>query len=239
VRSSFNIATWEFQLTFINQISKTMKTDYYVHLEPGCFYHVFNQGNARVKVFYKEENYSYFLRKADAYLSDFVEMYSYCLLSNHFHMLIKIKEKSEILEKAGKIEGLQGFYKKNSGKDDFSGLLVSEMFRRLFMAYSKSINKQQNRTGSLFRKNFKRKKINNIEYLRQVTIYIHRNPSNHGIVSNFKDYPWSSYDRILEDKITKLKKEEVVNWFDDKQNFIKCHSVAPDSDGTEEDFPSL
>jgi putative transposase len=210
-----------------------MNIDYFAHLEPGCFYHIYNQGNARVKVFYKEENYSYFLKKADAYLCDFVEVYSYCLLSNHFHFLIKIKEESEILENAIRTKELESFYKRNLGKNNLAGLLVSEVFRRLFMSYAKSINKQQKRTGSLFRKNFKRKKINDIDYLKQVIIYIHRNPIHHGIASNYYDYPWSSYNRILEDKITKLKKEEVVGWFEDKQNFIACHCISSDDDEME------
>jgi putative transposase len=210
-----------------------MNNDYFAHLEPGCFYHIFNQGNARIKVFYKDENYSFFLKKADAYLYDFVEVYSYCLLSNHFHMLIKIREESDIIENANRTKELEGFYKRNLNKDNLSGLLVSEMFRRLFMSYAKAINNQQKRTGSLFRKNFKRKKVNDIEYLKRVIIYIHRNPEHHGIMTNFRDYPWSSYSRILDDKITKLKKEEVVGWFENKQNFIVCHSVATG------DFPSL
>ena len=217
-----------------------MEVDYFAHLEPGYFYHIYNQGNARVKVFFKEENYIYFLKKTDAYLGDFVEVYSYCLLSNHFHFLIKIKEESEILKNAIRTKELEGFYKRNLSKNNLAGLLVSEKLRRLFMAYSKSINKQQNRTGSLFRKNFKRKKINNLEYLKQVVIYIHRNPEHHGITNNFSDYPWSSYNRILEDKITKLKKEEVIGWFEDKQNFISCHRISSEDDEMEaQDFPSL
>jgi putative transposase len=200
-----------------------INNDYYVHLEPGCFYHIFNQGNARVKVFYKKENYSYFLRKVDTYLFDFVEIYSYCLLSNHFHMLIKIKEEMEILENAKKRKELEKYFERNQHDESLCGLLVSEMFRRLFMSYAKAINKQQHRTGSLFRKNFKRKKINDLKYLRGVVIYIHRNPQHHGIDINFRNYPWSSYRTILEDQITRLKKEEVLDWFGDRGNFISLH----------------
>jgi len=217
-----------------------MKIDYFTHLEPGCFYHLFNQGNARVKVFYKDDNYSYFLKKVDSYLDNYVEIYAYCLLSNHFHMLIRLKEGSEIIKNTNKIKGLENFYTRNIGEADLPGLLVSEMFRRLFMSYAKAINKQQNRTGSLFRKNFKRKKINDLEYLKEVIIYIHRNPKKHGIISDFRDYPWSSYSRILEDKISKLGKEQTISWFGDKQNFIACHERHTEDEGEERpDFPSL
>lgn len=215
-----------------------MNVDYFTHMEPGCFYHIFNQGNGRIKVFYKEDNYSYFLKQADAYLFDFVEIYSYCLLSNHFHMLIKIREESIIIENAKKRKELENFIARNIDQVNLSGLLISEMFRRLFMSYAKAINNQQKRTGSLFRKNFKRKKINTIEYLVKVIIYIHRNPEHHGIRTKFADYLWSSYNRILEDKITKLKKDEVIGFFEDKQNFIACHLQSCEGDGIE-DFPSL
>jgi REP element-mobilizing transposase RayT len=200
-----------------------MYNEYYAPLEPGCFYHVFNQGNAKVKVFYKEDNYSYFLRKVDSYLFDFLEIYAYCLLSNHFHMLVKIKEENEIINKASKIKELEGFINRNVGAENLTGLLVSEMFRRLFMSYAKAINKQEKRTGSLFRKNFKRKKVTDLRYLKEVVIYIHRNPQRHGIEFNYRDYPWSSYNRILEDKGSKLKKEEVLDWFGDSQTFIASH----------------
>lgn len=216
-----------------------MKNDYFTHLEAGCFYHIFNQGNARVKVFYKDDNYSYFLKKVESYLDDYIEIYAYCLLSNHFHMLIRLKEESEIIKNTERKKRLEKFCTRNIGEANFPGLLVSEMFRRLFMSYVKAINKQQNRTGSLFRKNFKRKKINDIDYLKEVIIYIHRNPRKHGIYTEFRDYPWSSYSRILEDRITKLRKEETISWFGDKQNFIACHESSSEDEGAEPDFPSL
>ena len=200
-----------------------MYNEYYAPMEPGCFYHVFNQGNARVKVFYKDDNYFYFLKKVDFYLVDFLEIYAYCLLSNHFHMLVRIKEGSEILNKAKKIKELEGFINRNDGSENLAVLLVSEMFRRLFMSYAKAINKQEMRTGSLFRKNFKRKKITDLRYLKGVVVYIHRNPQRHGIEFNYRDYPWSSYSRILEDKVSRLKKEEVLDWFGDAQSFIASH----------------
>jgi hypothetical protein len=101
------------------------------------------------------------------------------------------------------------------------------------MSYAKAINKQENRTGSLFRKNFKRKKITDLSYLKEVVIYIHRNPQRHGFVNNFKDYPWCSFNRILEERITKLKKIEVLEWFGDRDGFVSGHQSQ------QQDLPSL
>jgi len=65
-------------------------------LETGKMYHLYNRGNNRENLFYKKENYHYFIRQFDKYLSSFVDVYAYCLLPNHFHFLIKIKEEDEI-----------------------------------------------------------------------------------------------------------------------------------------------
>ena len=72
--------------------------------EPGCYYHVYNRGNNRERLFYGEDNYLYFLRKYDSFLSDFTDLFAYCLLPNHFHVLIRIKAEKEILENAARLK---------------------------------------------------------------------------------------------------------------------------------------
>ncbi len=91
-----------------------------------------------------------------------------------------------------------------------------------------SINKQEKRTGSLFQKNFKRKEITSINYLTNLVFYIHANPQLHGIIDDFRMYPWSSYTGILVNKPTKLKKDTVLNWFNDKENYLAYHAQKAD-----------
>ncbi|MDX5442235.1 MAG: hypothetical protein LPJ89_00455 [Hymenobacteraceae bacterium] len=102
--------------------------------------------------------------------------------------------------------------------------IVSEVFRRFFTSFSKSINKQENRTGSLFQKNFKRIAITEEAYFTRLVYYIHANPETHGLVNDFRNYHHSSYNRMLLDKPSKLHKAEVLNWFGSKQDFIYFHS---------------
>jgi len=45
----------------------------------------------------------------------------------------------------------------------------------------------------------------------------------HGFVDDFRDYRWSSYKRILDPKITKLKKEEVLGWFGGEREYTLYH----------------
>jgi hypothetical protein len=91
------------------------------------------------------------------------------------------------------------------------------------MKYAKAINKQMNRTGSLFENTFNRKVICKETYLINAIVYIHLNPCHHDITADFENYRWSSYKRILQDKPTKLMKENVINLFGGKDNFINYH----------------
>ena len=209
---------------------------YFIPLIEGNFYHIFNQGNNRENIFLQERNYVYFLQKVDFYLTDFVELHAFCLMPNHFHFLVRIK----LLKNVDNKEAKEKFNEYcNSKKIDISNEkqtaniysdFISEQFRRLFLSYSKAINKQSDRRGSLFCKNFRRKEINSLGYLQNAVIYIHRNPQHHGFDIDFRDYAWSSYNRIMEEKITKLKKTEVLEWFDNKENYKLLHNKEVEDD---------
>jgi len=73
-----------------------------IPLESGNFYHIFNRGNKGIRIFYEERNYVYFLKKYGHYLSDYLDTYTYALIPNHFHLLVRIKEEEEILLSATK-----------------------------------------------------------------------------------------------------------------------------------------
>jgi putative transposase len=104
----------------------------------------------------------------------------------------------------------------------------SHQFAHLFNAYTKYYNKKYGRTGSLFEKSFRRIEVSSDRYFRQLVVYIHNNPVHHGFTPDFKDYPWSSYGSILSVKFTKLSREKVIGWFDDKANFVAVHNRATD-----------
>ncbi len=65
-------------------------------LVPGAFYHVYNRGNNRENIFYSAENVRFFLERYTKYMEPVLEMYAYCLLPNHFHLLARVKTKEEI-----------------------------------------------------------------------------------------------------------------------------------------------
>lgn len=165
-------------------------------LEPGEYYHIFNRGNNRENLFYKAGNYDYFLRKYIRYLEGYVETLAYCLLPNHFHLVVQVKQMDALLPVA------KADFKKQWAKvqpqnseavHDWLCWSVSERIRLWKMGYSKAINRQEGRIGSLFQKPFRRKRIDNDDYLRHAIAYVHLNPTAHGIWDDFRSYAWSSF----------------------------------------------
>lgn len=180
----------------------------------GNYYHIYNRGNNGIDVFLENENYNHFLRLYAKYIEPVAETYAWCLLKNHFHLLVRIKDKTEIDEN----ELSYNTTEKPKTIDP------SRQFSHLFNAYTQAINKRHNRTGSLFETTFERKLVSSEKYFQQLIYYIHNNPVHHGFVKQMSLYPWSSYETVISDKPTKLRREEVVEIFGDVENFIFYHN---------------
>ena len=69
---------------------------YYTKFEYNKYYHIYNRTVDKKPMFVSRDNYQYFIRKFDYYLSPVLEVVAYCLLGNHFHFLIKIRSEDEI-----------------------------------------------------------------------------------------------------------------------------------------------
>ena len=180
----------------------------------GQYYHIYNRGNNRTDIFLEKDNYIYFLKKYDQYISPVAETYAWCLLKNHFHLLVRIKTDDEIIS-----EQLTYSTTKKPKVID-----PSRQFSHLFNSYTQAFNKKYNRTGSLFENTFERKLVSTENYFQKLIYYIHNNPVHHGFVKNLIEYPWSSYDTVLSQKQTKLKRNEVISVFDSIDNFIFYHT---------------
>jgi putative transposase len=120
-------------------------------LETGQYYHIFNKGNNKDKLFTNDENYKYFIKLYAKYLSDFVDKFAYCLLPNHFHFLIKIK-KIKDLQSLAYFVSFNPENRENCHEQ--INKVISNKFRLFFMSYAKAFNKQENRQGSLLKSFF-------------------------------------------------------------------------------------
>ena len=79
--------------------------------------------------------------------------------------------------------------------------------------------------GSLFNHRFKRKKVETTDYFIQLMKYIHLNPVHHGFVKQPSDWKFSSFHSFSDNRETKIKRNEVLTWFDGADNFRYLHQL--------------
>lgn len=122
------------------------------HFEPKTIYHVYKQGNAKDNIFREDTNYGFFLKRYQKYIPPITDTYAYCLIPNHFHFMVRVKE------------GLKKYAKEkypNKDPQNFRNFadLLSNQFKNFLISYAKSFNKMYNRRGSLFLDNINRKSV--------------------------------------------------------------------------------
>ncbi|WP_243348321.1 hypothetical protein [Parabacteroides sp. FAFU027] len=171
--------------------------------EPGAVFHVFNRGNNQEDIFIEERNYDFFLALMQKYLLPIADIYAYCLLRNHFHIALRIKDE-EFLPDKFRVKSYLAF-------------------SNLFNAYTKAVNKAYNRKGSLFQEHIHRNRVEDEDYLIQLIAYIHLNPVKHHFTDNHKAYRYSSYQAYMSDKPTHIHREYIMNILGDKTNFEYWH----------------
>ena len=207
-------------------------------LEYGSCYHIYNRGNNYENIFIENNDYLHFLKIYDIYISSIADTFAWCLMKNHFHLLIRIKEESEIgFLNTKYAESEDGDLKWKTYFPDKPDIRFSKKpvpiqhFKHLFNSYSRWFNLKHKRRGSLFEKNFRRILVENDKYFSNLVIYIHNNPVFHGFVDHAIEYPWSSYPGILSDKPISVIKQEVLNYFDGMDNFTFQHDLMAEEPG--------
>jgi len=182
-------------------------------LEPSKYYHIYNHANGKENLFENEGNYAFFLKRYANFITPIADTFAYCLMPNHFHLAIRIKNEDEIIKLS---EGIA------------AEKFVSKQFANLFSSYSQAFNKQQDRKGSLFIPQFSRKYIDDEDYFRQLILYIHLNSVHHGFTKEIDSWKHSSFASFFSDKETNLKREEVIDWFGNKEDFLAAHQKELD-----------
>jgi hypothetical protein len=115
-------------------------------------------------------------------------------------------------------------FRKPLGSDELNADYASQKFSNFFNAYAKAINNAYRRTGSLFEHPFGRVPVTTDRQFWNVIAYIHQNPQKHKFVKDFRDWKYSSYGIILSEKHTSLKRDQVVQWFGSKQEYLDLHN---------------
>jgi len=132
-------------------------------------YHVMIRGNRRQDIFLEDEDRLRFIGilKKKKQKGEY-ELYAFCLMNNHVHLLIKEKKEQ-----------------------------LSQIMKRINISYVNYFNRKYKQVGHLFQDRFKSETIEDENYLLAVLNYIHHNPFNAFIINNLADYPWSSYDMYI------------------------------------------
>lgn len=130
------------------------------------YYHIYNRGCNRENIFRSSDNYIFLISKLKDYSIELnVSVIAYCLMPNHYHLLVK---------QNGNIE---------------AGLLP----KNIFNSYTKAFNKTFGRSGTLFEGPYKSIHVDKTEYVVHLCRYIHRNPLDAKIVKNIEDWKFSNY----------------------------------------------
>lgn len=192
-------------------------------MQPGSFYHIFNRANGFENLFREEKNYSFFLKKMQEHILPVAETFAWCLLANHFHLLVRFRTEEEIGIRLGKT-ALSRY-----GSPE---MLLSKRFSNFFSCYTQSYNKVYKRKGSLFRPTMKKKCADEADYLIRLIVYIHNNAVKHGFVNNINAWPHSSWHQYIRQSagigntpsiITAETKAEVFSWFGGREAFVESH----------------
>ena len=199
-------------------------------LQPNCSYHIFNHANGFENIFTVDDNYRFYLDKYQQYILPIAETYAYCLLPNHFHLVVRIRRR-EVLE-----EVFRNFKSTNFSKfpnlekvkvtDNIIEQFISKQFANLFSCYTQSFNKVNKRRGSLFLKNFRREPIENKAYFLNAVIYTHRNPVHHAFCDRYTDWSYTSFCEIKERNSHMIEVDKLLRMFGGRESFIDLHEQS-------------
>ena len=179
-------------------------------LFPGNYYHIYNRGINRDKIFIENTNYHYFLILYEKYIQPIADTYAWCLMPNHFHFLIRVFDPDRVPYPYKKV------------------IDPSLAFSHLFNSYAQAFNKRYERTGGLFQTPFQRKLVENEAYFKKLVFYIHNNPVKHCFTETMEDYPWSSFKTFLTIRKSLTNEKWVTGWFDNHAEFHTFHSANQD-----------
>jgi len=143
-----------------------------------CTYHIYNRSNG--VLFHNRENYIFFLKKIRLHILPFADVLSYCLMPNHFHIILTVNSEGEAYLENEKLKDLQH---------------LSRGIGTVLSSYTQAVNKQQGSIGSLFAHKTKAKILNDAkdDYALNCFMYVHQNPYLAKLVDKIEDWEFSSF----------------------------------------------
>jgi len=160
-------------------------------IEIAGYYHIINRGVEQRVIFKEPADFEYFEALMCFYAKSYgITLHNYCLMTNHYHLLIEIQEEN-----------------------------LSKFMRQLNMNYAIYFNKKYKRVGHLWQGRFKSWYVTDEAYLYTLMLYIEQNPLKAKMVKHLEEYPYSSYHYFLADEIPECLQQSwiVQNHGEDKE----------------------
>lgn len=172
-------------------------------------YHIILRGIDKQNIFFEEEDKQKFINIIKDTKEKYnYEIYVYCLMDNHVHIVIYDKKEK-----------------------------LSKIMQSIEISYALYFNKKYERVGHLFQNRFFSKKVEDREYLKRLCRYIHKNPLKAGI-ANTQEYKWSSYQSyIRSDKLVNTKLLLSIfseNIGEAREEFVRFHNINIEEDNQNE-----
>lgn len=162
-------------------------------------YHVIIRGNNKQNLFFDNDDRYFFLKKLKQFSTkDHIQLFSYCLMNNHVHLLI------------------------GNGN-----LHMSKFIQRLTISYVRRFNLKYECSGHLFQGRFKSEPVKTDEQYKTTFRYILQNPEKTGL-GNFKKYLWNSYSFLTKKNQKFISTKEIYKHFDSENelfSFISQHAA--------------
>ncbi|GMQ92178.1 MAG: transposase [Gammaproteobacteria bacterium] len=162
---------------------------------PGYPHHITQRGNRRQDVFFEEGDYEHYLELLTQWCAhESIEIWAYCLMTNHVHLIVVPKKKSNL------------------------GKAIGEAHRR----YTRMINFREHWKGYLWQGRFASYPMEE-SWLLKAVAYVELNPAKAGMVKNAWDYRWSSVHAHLAGKDTQgiIQTEKLLSLAGDWKTYLK------------------
>ncbi len=216
---------------------------------PSHTYHIYNHANGGDNVFREPKNIEYFKKRWRRYIDPIATTYAFCYMPNHFHMMLRVKDRRAVIDRMIKLKKLnlakipilpdydqpETFNKLITmlEREAFSVIdieqldqmisrFVVQQFSNLFNGYTQAINKIYRRYGSLFAPRFRRIPVMDEDYGRKLILYIHRNPVHHRFRKRMEQWSYSSYNTYMK-SIESWDKSPISEYFLTYQDFVEFH----------------
>ena len=194
-----------------------------MQFEKGYMYHIYNQGNNRRNIFYKRDNYFFFFQKIKNYVLPYADIIAWCLMPNHFHLMIYVREEFLLLDSQGLTRSKTLTSKVQTNK--FKRRTFNESIGIMLRSYTRAINKQEGFSGTLFRK---QTKAQCLDCINQITpsFFISDGVTQINIQDPEKEYPQVCFDYIHENPVKAKLVKCSTDWeFSSAQDYANLRDV--------------